>query len=194
MATAGNAARKAELRAQARGISSADRREAALLALRNLCALPEFARARTIALYAAFGDEVPVDAALPEILARGGRALYPVLNGLGLELALVQSDGDLIAGRGGIREPGPEALRVAVYEVDALVVPGLLFDRAGRRLGRGGGHYDRLLRHARPDAALIGICYADRVTEPLPQDPWDIAVNFVVTERGALRVADARVR
>jgi 5-formyltetrahydrofolate cyclo-ligase len=192
VATAGNAARKAELRIQARVIGSADRRESALVVLRNLCALPEFARARTIALYAAIGDEVPVDAALPEIHARRGRALYPVRLRSGLELALVRSEDDLRAGLGGIREPGPESPRVAVEEVDAIVVPGLLFDHAGRRLGRGGGHYDRLLRHARADAALIGICYADRVIEPLPQDPWDIAMNFIVTERSALRVADGR--
>lgn len=160
--------------------------------MRNLYALPEFARAETVAVYFAIGDEVPTDAAVAAIRERGRRALYPVRTQSGLELALVRSDHELQAARGGIREPTSEATRVSVGEVDAFVVPGLLFDREGRRLGRGGGHYDRLLRSARADAALIGICYADRVIEVLPQDPWDVAMHFVVTERFALRLADGR--
>jgi 5-formyltetrahydrofolate cyclo-ligase len=76
-----------------------------------------------------------------------------------------------------------------VGEVDLFVVPALRFDRAGRRLGRGGGHYDRLLARRRTDAWLVGICYEDRVVDELPEDPWDVRMHVVVADRFLLRVA-----
>ena len=137
--------------------------------------LPELARARTVALYSAIGDEVPVEAIAQAIRARGGRALYPVVAGPELELATDPARSE----------------RVPVGEVELFVAPGLLFDRAGRRLGRGGGHYDRLLARRRADAWLVGICYDDRVIDELPEDRWDVRMHVVVTDRAVLRVAAA---
>ncbi|MGH7292062.1 MAG: 5-formyltetrahydrofolate cyclo-ligase, partial [Myxococcota bacterium] len=148
------------MREQARRLPTESRSAAAHAALQRLCEIPEFRRARTVACYSAIGDEVPVEPAVAEILERGGRAAYPVRTSGDLVLAEVDGHHPLRPGRGGIREPRADAPRVSVHEVDAFVIPGLLFDRAGRRLGRGGGHYDRLLARARADAALIGICYA----------------------------------
>ena len=99
--------------------------------------------------------------------------VYPVVVGPELELA---------------PEPA-RAERVPVGEVDVFVVPALRFDRAGRRLGRGGGHYDRLLARRRADAWLVGICYDDRVIDELPEEPWDVRMHVVVTDRVLLRLA-----
>lgn len=88
---------------------------------------------------------------------------------------------------GGIREPEQDSIRVPVEEIDAFLVPGLMFDRNCRRLGRGGGHYDRLLGRARVGAASIGICYAEHVVDELPEDPWDVAMDLVVTDRFVVR-------
>ena len=144
---------------------------AAAVARAALAALPELVRARTVAFYSAIGDEVPVEAVAEAVRERGARAVYPVVAGAELELAP-----DVAR---------PE--RVGVGEVDLFVVPALLFDRAGRRLGRGGGHYDRLLARRRADAWVVGICYEDRVIAELPEDPWDVRVHVVVTERGVMR-------
>jgi 5-formyltetrahydrofolate cyclo-ligase len=136
-----------------------------------LLALPELERARTIAVYAAIGDEVPLDAVIHHATARGKRVVFPVVVGPELELG-----------------PDPAApARVPIHEVDLFLVPGQVFDRALRRLGRGGGHYDRLLARRRSDATLVGICYDDRVIEALPEDPWDVRMHAVVTERGVSR-------
>jgi 5-formyltetrahydrofolate cyclo-ligase len=136
-----------------------------------LLALPEVERARTLALYSAIGDEVPLSAVADAARQRGARTVYPVVLTSELEWAP-----DVAS---------PE--RLPVDQIDCFVVPGLLFDRACRRLGRGGGHYDRLLARARPDAALVGICYADRVVDELPADPWDVAMHVVVTDQFVLR-------
>jgi 5-formyltetrahydrofolate cyclo-ligase len=178
---------KAELRARARTLGASDREAAAADTLRRLVELPEFAAARTIAFYAAIADEVPVESAADSSRTRGVRTVFPVQCAGGLELALSDAGDSLRPGRFGIREPARDATRVAVEEVDVFLVPGLLFDRSCRRLGRGGGHYDRLLKRARAGATPIGICYAERVVEELPEDDWDVAMALVATDRFVIR-------
>jgi 5-formyltetrahydrofolate cyclo-ligase len=63
-----------------------------------------------------------------------------------------------------------------------MIVPGMAFDPAGRRLGRGGGFYDRYL--ARPDAAHIykvGLCPPEALIEEVPAEAHDIVMNRVIT-------------
>lgn len=167
-----NDARKAALRAGAKGARGKDRSEAGPAARERLLSLAELSLARVVAIYEAIGDEVPVEECARLLRRRGVEIAYPVVVGPALELA---ADPRLPA-------------RVPVANVDLFIVPGLLFDRAGRRLGRGGGHYDRLLACRRADSLVVGICYADRVVEELPDDPWDVKMHIVVTDEFVLRV------
>jgi len=169
------AERKAELRAEARRMRGADRRASNERAVRRLIELPELATAGTVALYAAIGDEVRLEAFAAWCRERGTRTVRPVQAGVALEMVLDASEE-----------------RAPVAAIDAFVVPGMLFDRSCRRLGRGGGHYDRLLAGARADATLIGICYADRVVEELPEETWDVAMDVVVTDSCVLRRGSRR--
>ena len=65
-------------------------------------------------------------------------------------------------------------------DLDCLVVPGLAFDRAGGRLGHGGGHYDRLL--AGPRGLTVGLAREDQCVASVPCGPGDIRLDFIVTE------------
>ncbi len=187
MGSGAQSTRKAELRALARRLGSGDRASASAEAIFRLAELPEFVRARTLACYAAIGDEVPVERVAESSRARGVKTVFPVQVADELEFASIGDLDSLRPGRAGVREPVAAAPRVRIAEIDVFLVPGLLFDRSCRRLGRGGGHYDRLLRLARADATAIGICYAERVIEELPEDSWDVAMEVVVTERFVLR-------
>jgi 5-formyltetrahydrofolate cyclo-ligase len=93
----------------------------------------------------------------------------------------------LLPGRSGVREPPADAPGLDVAELDALAVPGMLFAPDGTRLGRGSGHYDRMLARVRPDALRIGICYSDRVRDALPSAPHDVPVHLLVTDRAVHR-------
>jgi 5-formyltetrahydrofolate cyclo-ligase len=178
-------ARKRELREQARALAGGSREAQARLCLASLLGIPRLSRPGVIALYAAVGDEVPVERAYPRLRARGFRVVFPRVEAA--ELALCQAAPDeLIRGRSGLREPPAAAQRVAVLEADVFVVPGLLFARDGTRLGRGTGHYDRLLARARADALRIGICYADRVRDALPCAPHDVPVHLLVADHAVL--------
>lgn len=181
-------ASKRELRRLARSEVLVDREALAARCLEQLVRLPQLVGPGTVALYASVGDEVPVERCAPQLRVRGWRILFPRVRALDLELCEALPS-ELVTSRNhaGLREPPWGRPVVPVAHVDVFVVPGLLFAQSGTRLGRGSGHYDRLLRRARPDAVRIGICYADRVRDALPSAPHDIPVEFVVTDQAVLQ-------
>jgi 5-formyltetrahydrofolate cyclo-ligase len=65
---------------------------------------------------------------------------------------------------------------------DVIVVPGLAFTVDGRRLGQGGGWYDRFLAGRRADCRTIGVCFAPQLVDNLPTDEHDVTLDAVVTD------------
>ncbi|WP_457628851.1 5-formyltetrahydrofolate cyclo-ligase [Oceanithermus sp.] len=90
----------------------------------------------------------------------------------------------------GFEQPAANAPRADPRRLDAVVVPGLAFDRAGYRLGYGGGYYDRFLPTLPETTLRIGLAPAALVLEHLPRDPWDARVDWLVSEAGILRTID----
>jgi len=88
----------------------------------------------------------------------------------------------MIAERFGTSRPDGSAIRP-----DMLLVPLLAFDRAGHRLGYGGGYYDRALA-ALPAAVAIGCAFAEQEVDVVPIGPYDRALAAIVTDRGLIRV------
>ena len=81
---------------------------------------------------------------------------------------------------------GPD-LRVMPGDVDptrldVVVVPGLGFTADGRRLGQGGGHYDRFLPRLHPECLTIGACFAEQLVDDIPTEPHDARVDHVATD------------
>tara|TARA_B100000686_G_scaffold169186_1_gene176507 strand:+ start:176 stop:772 length:597 start_codon:yes stop_codon:yes gene_type:complete len=70
--------------------------------------------------------------------------------------------------------------------VDVVIVPALTFDRAGNRLGMGGGFYDEMLRTVQQPT--IGIIYDELIAESVPTEPQDVTVDIVLTERNIYRI------
>lgn len=91
----------------------------------------------------------------------------------------------------GMQEPFSTALPCpSPGQLDWLLLPGLMFDRQGHRLGYGKGYYDRLLASfPTPFAGLwVGAVPDDLLMETLPTDPWDLPADWVVTEQQTLRI------
>lgn len=82
---------------------------------------------------------------------------------------------------------GSEALDPA--EIDVVLVPGLAFDVLGTRLGRGGGHYDRLLGMVGADALLVGVTPSALVVLMLPREEHDVGMTHLATEEGVVPVS-----
>ncbi|MGW1997324.1 5-formyltetrahydrofolate cyclo-ligase [Embleya sp. NPDC001921] len=184
---------KATLRSQllhSRSLMGSDRRVAASRALRDaLLALPEVARAETVAAYVPVGSE-PGGRGLAEDLAAGStrRVLLPVLLADNdLDWAVYEGPASLVPAGRGLREPiGPRLGVEGVRTADVLVVPGLAVDRRGLRLGRGGGSYDRALTRV-PAAVTVVLLYDDEVLDRVPAEPHDVPVDVAVTPAAVYR-------
>jgi 5-formyltetrahydrofolate cyclo-ligase len=66
--------------------------------------------------------------------------------------------------------------------LDVVVVPGLAFTADGRRLGQGGGHYDRFLVRLRADCVTVGAAFAEQLVDDLPTEDHDVRLDLVVTD------------
>ena len=83
----------------------------------------------------------------------------------------------------GILEPDPAKTRlIEPANIDCILVPGVAFDNAGRRLGRGKGYYDRFLGGAARNAAKIGLAFSFQLIERVPAEAHDQRVDEVITD------------
>lgn len=137
-------------------------------------------KAGTLLLYYPLADEVDVRPLIKEAFESGKRVLLPVCKGEELELHLYEGEGSLRKGAFGIMEPtGPLFAPEDYSKIEFAIVPGMAFDRAGHRLGRGKGYYDRLLPKLK-EAKLTGICFPFQLVDEVPAEPHDISVQEVI--------------
>lgn len=137
--------------------------------------------AGTLLLYYPLPDEVDVRPLIKDAFDRGKRVLLPVVKGEELELYLYEGEASLREGAFGIMEPTGESLAEGDYsEIELALIPGMAFDRAGHRLGRGKGYYDRLLPKL-TKARLQGICFPFQLVDEVPAEPHDIPVEEVIS-------------
>jgi 5-formyltetrahydrofolate cyclo-ligase len=145
-------------------------------------------KAETVAAFVGTKTEPPTLPLLNALRARGRRVLLPVLRrDMDLEWAPFEFEDALRPARLGLLEPAGPSLGVAgVAEADLVLAPALAVDRAGRRLGQGGGSYDRVLD--RSAAPVVAIVFDEEVLDvPIPVEPHDRPVAGVLTPGGGLR-------
>jgi 5-formyltetrahydrofolate cyclo-ligase len=183
---------KAALRARllaARARFSASQRTEAGRAIRDaLLGRPEVQMAGTVAAYYSVGAEPDTHGLVFALWKRGSYVLLPILRADGdLDWASYEGPDSLVPGPRGLREPGEPPRGVqAVASADAVLVPALAVDRAGNRLGRGGGSYDRALARVGPLIPLIALVYDDELLDRVPADHHDIPVRATVTPGAGL--------
>lgn len=156
------------------------------LAQRQLLALPEFAAASVIALYAPVRNEV----ATSELFHVGRNAakqvLFPRVAGKKLEFVEVSEWSELQPGAFGIAEP--TGTRVVVpAAIEFMVLPGVAFDRRGHRLGYGKGYYDRYWHQQPRHGLLVGLGFDFQLVDRLPVEHHDIQLDLLVTEANLFR-------
>jgi 5-formyltetrahydrofolate cyclo-ligase len=147
----------------------------------RLFALPEMTTARTVLIFYSFGTEVETRSITERARADGKRVLLPYLDGSVMEAAEVERGDELVQAWYGAREPARRT-PIDPAEIDLVVAPGLAFDRAGGRLGYGGGHYDRYLGRLGQETIRVGIGFAVQVVDAVPRTTSDEGVHMVVTE------------
>ena len=145
---------------------------------------PAWRGARTVGLYLRQGPAEPDTAGLLAACRREGKAVaVPAWDGAAKAYfwAALEPDEALAAGPMGIPQPAAPR-RVGAAAVDLFVVPGLLFDETGTRLGHGAGHIDRLLAGRRPGATVLGLAFPWQVLPPgarLPREATDVPADRI---------------
>lgn len=136
-----------------------------------------------VAGYAPIRSEIDPVQLMQKFAGRGATLALPAISARNASLAFRQwTPGDaLVRGMFGISEPPATALEVIP---DIVLVPLAAFDRAGHRVGYGGGYYDRTfarLRQLKPVTA-IGLAFAAQEIPQVPALSHDVRLDFVLTE------------
>ncbi|MEZ4236763.1 MAG: 5-formyltetrahydrofolate cyclo-ligase [Myxococcota bacterium] len=156
--------------------------EAAVRVAEAVLALPELGEPTVVSVYLSVRRELPTAPLLAGLVAEGHRVAVPRVEGQDLQMRAWSPEAYLLDGVLGIpTTDGPVVPGVAV-----AICPGLGFDAAGRRLGYGGGYYDRWLSAS--GALAIGVCVDEALLDAVPAGEHDVAMALVVTPSRTIRV------
>ena len=191
-AQAGGTTSSSLLRAKARqrsnsreiraAIPAAERRRAATRAAAALARAARRWQARHVAVYLGLAEELDTAPLIAALQAQGCAVYVPVV-GANRRMRFALLAPPFTRNRYGIVEP---LVRRAPPRLDLVVLPLVAFDAPGRRLGMGGGYYDRwLARH--PRVRRVGYAYAAQEVAKVPADDRDMRVTAVATEKGIVK-------
>ncbi len=151
-----------------------------------LLSMEAYRAAEYLCCFVGTGPEIDTRPLLRAALSARKRVCVPLCTGRGvMDARRISSLDELSPGALGIPEPSPDAPLVSPADIDFLIVPCLSGDRAGNRLGRGGGYYDRFLRACRGVSVLI--CREAMLQDSIPTEPHDVRLSLVLSERGVYR-------
>lgn len=179
---------RAEMKRARKHLSEIDRDLCNRSIQRQLFEDPVFQQAPNIMAFVSMGSEVDTRPILQRILENGKKLLLPrCVAGTPIfdPVAVRDLDKDLVAGpMRGLRDPKP-GLPIYPEEqpIHLVLVPGLAFDKRRSRLGYGKGMYDRFLARYKTQHT-IGLAFDLQRVDTLPEDPFDIPMQRVLTEKG----------
>ena len=182
---------RARVRALRDSLDEATRARLGASVAHRVLELAEIRQAATVLAFWSFGSEVPTARIVEGLVARGVVVSLPRIAGSDLEVR-AYSPGDPVEETpfGAMEPAGGEIILES--DVDVILAPGLAFDRNGRRIGYGGGFYDRLFSRA-SRATRVGLAFdVQVVAEDLPGASFDLLLDVLVTESELLRFSRER--
>jgi len=144
--------------------------------------LAPFNEAEMVGIYLALPGEVQLDALIEYCRELGKRICIPVYDSALKTCVMAEwhANAELVAGKWDVLEPS-EQRRISDDNIDLMLVPGVAFDKNGERLGRGGGYYDRMLKHS--SAYHVGVAFQFQIIDALTTESHDMPMELVVTEQ-----------
>lgn len=144
--------------------------------------LSVFSEKESFFVYLSFSSEASTDKLVEKLLAAGKKVYCPRVEGK--DMVAAEWSEDFTLSPRGIREPTGQA-----YEgkIDVAVLPLLAVDEKGRRLGYGGGYYDRFLR-ARPETLPVAYCFDFQIVREVPAEEFDVCAKWLVTDKRVMEI------
>lgn len=149
----------------------------------------------TVCAYVPVGSEPGSAHLLDALVEAGMRVLLPVVSPDDDDTGPLRwapyIPGGLATAKYGLLEPsGPSLGPAAITEAQTVIVPAVAVDRAGARLGRGAGFYDRTLPLRAADATLVAVVRDDEVLDEVPTEPHDVPMTHLATPaRGVVAIS-----
>ncbi|SCY48557.1 5-formyltetrahydrofolate cyclo-ligase [Alkaliphilus peptidifermentans] len=148
--------------------------------------------AHNVMLFVSFRNEVNTYEIIQDLFLKNKRVFVPLTNPKTKELSVCEIKdyhNDLELGHFGVLEPKKEALRlVSPTILDLIIVPGLVFDERGYRIGYGAGYYDRFLSGL-PQVTTVSLAFEMQMVESVPNDDYDIPVKYIITEKRFIKAS-----
>lgn len=153
----------------------------------QLESLPEYGSAKTIFCYVGKPTEIDTSIIIEQALGDGKAVSVPLCEDKSnMTARSIDSLDQLREGHFGVQEPGRDRPIVSKEEIDLAIIPSLYCDFSGRRVGFGGGYYDRYMEKTAMKKAIL--CPASMLEKRIPAFPFDIRADVVVSENGISRV------
>lgn len=154
--------------------------------IEKLTEMNEFVNADAVACYISFGNEVNTHFLIKNFIEKK-KILVPFVDKGRKEIRLshLKNWEELHTGEYGILEPKKEFLRIE-NNADIFIIPGIVFDESGNRIGYGGGYFDRFLCNFR--GKKIALAYEFQVIKKMPNEKHDVKMDFIVTDKRIIKV------
>ena len=173
------------------------RHDASAAACLRLATLEAFRHASVVMLYMPLPTELDLTAAAIRCYRQGKTVCVPRVDWSRRDMVPVEissfDDEMMEIDDHGLRMPR-EGSPLVPRLIDLVIVPGLAFDTAGNRLGRGGGFYDRFLRRLRRSATTVGLAFDAQIVDAVPVDDGDFGMDIIVTDRRMCQTGGSRTR
>jgi len=183
------AALRKQLRLRRRALSGADHARRSKLAAKAVASLPEFRAGKRIAVYLPFDRELDTRTLIAAARRRGVRVFVPVIaDRRHARMRFYPLEGKTRRGVYGIAVPERAGRPTSPRWLDIIVAPLVGVDATGRRLGMGGGYYDRALEFRRRrrwrGPRLVGLAFDCQRTDSNFAEAWDLTLDSLATESG----------
>ena len=185
---------RAEIRRRRQALTPQQQRSAAEGLSRQIANLPEFRRARRIALYLGNDGEIDPLPTLALAEAAGKQCYLPVLHPLKynrIHFVPYRTGQPLTISHFGYPEPPLQGRRITpAWAIDLILMPLVAFDSNGHRIGMGGGFYDRTLAFTATSQRrpiLIGLAHSCQQLQQIDVQPWDIPLDAIATDKTVIR-------
>lgn len=146
----------------------------------NLSKLCEFQNSKTVMFYVSFNNEVYTHDMIREAL-KNKLVIVPKVTHKEIEPSVIMDLNNLLpSGKFGILEP-IEVMKIPYKNIDLVLVPGIIFDKEGYRIGYGFGYYDKFLKKV-SKAIKIGLAFDFQIIDTVPREMHDVPMDLIVTE------------
>ncbi len=180
---------RTSLKANLAALSADEIHERSRRACNLLVAQPEFERSEIVMVFLSLPTEISTAPLVLRAWQEGKRVLAPRVSWEQRRMMPVEIRSlteDIEDTQWNLRQP-LQGDPVPISMIDLVVVPGLGFDCAGNRLGRGRGFYDRFLAHSEFTGSTCAVGFEEQVVEAIPADPHDIRVDMLITDQHVRR-------